>query len=330
MKIDPPITLKAAADLLGCKYAGPADHLISGINEIHRVEEGDLTFSDVEKYFTKALNSAATTVLLNKDVAPPEGKGVLISDAPFSDFNRLTEHFRPCSPLDRAGKYDFGPDVKIGKGAVLGENVSLGKGVEIGHNAVIGSNVSIGDHTLIHANVTIYDHCQIGSHCTINAGAVIGAEAFYYKQTATAKFKMLSKGRVILHDYVDIGANSSIDRGVTSDTIIGEYTKLDSLVQVGHDTVIGKRCILASQVGIAGVATIGDDVVLWGQVGVVSDVKIGDKAVLYGKTGVMSDLPGGQKYGGIVADSASAFLRKEGALKRLIEIMPELEQLLKQ
>ncbi|MCB9232700.1 MAG: UDP-3-O-(3-hydroxymyristoyl)glucosamine N-acyltransferase [Bacteroidia bacterium] len=329
MKLPQPVTLAEAAAILNCQFIGPADHLITGINEIHCVEPGDLTFSDVEKYFAKALKSAATTVLLNKRVDPPTGKGILLSDQPFHDYNRLTEHFQPRSPLSRKGEPRCGTGVKIGQGVVFGENVHLEDGVEIGHNAVIGSNVTIGKHSLIHANVTIYDNCEIGAHCTLNAGAVIGGEAFYYKQTQEAKFKMLTKGRVIIHDHVDIGANSTIDRGVSGDTIIGEYTKIDNLVQVGHDTVIGKRCILASQVGIAGVSHIGDDVVLWGQVGVVSDVKIGDKAVLYGKTGVMSSLEGGKKYGGIVADDAKAFLRKEGALKRLIEIMPELEQLLK-
>lgn len=333
MKFSDPIRLEDAAAILGCKFAGSPDHLILGLNEIHKVENGDLCFVDFHKYYSKALNSAATTILIDQEVACPEGKGLLISDDPFRDFNKIAAHFQPRAALDKAAPFsqqgDFGPDVKIGRNVVLGENVNLAAGVEIGHNSVIGNNVSIGENTLIHANVTIYDYSQIGANCCINSGAVIGSEAFYFKKRPYGRDKMLSVGRVIIEDHVDIGANTTIDRGVSHDTVIGEYTKLDNLVQIGHDTVVGKRCVIAAQVGIAGVVNVEDDVCIWGQAGIVQDLTIGKGANILGKTGVMSSLDGGKSYGGMVADDARNFLKKEAALKRLVDLLPKLENQIK-
>jgi UDP-3-O-[3-hydroxymyristoyl] glucosamine N-acyltransferase len=329
MRFSTPMRLADAAAFLGCDFVGPADHLILGMNEIHKVEAGDLCFVDFHKYYDKALNSAATTILIDQNVAVPEGKGLLVSKDPFSDFNRMAMLFQPRLPLNTAGAHDFGPDVIIGKGAVIGENVQLAPGVEIGHNAVIGSNVTIGAHTLIHPNVSVYDYTVIGAHCCINSGAVIGGEAFYFKKRPYGRDKMLSVGRVVIGDHVDIGANTTIDRGVSHDTVIGDYTKIDNLVQIGHDTVIGRRCVIAAQVGIAGVVTIEDDVSIWGQVGIVQDLTIGKGANLLGKTGVMSSLEGGKAYGGMIADDARTFLKKEATLRRLVELLPQLEAQLK-
>lgn len=324
MKLPAPVTLAEAAQLLQCQFIGPENHLIEGINEIHKVENGDLTFVDVEKYYAKALHSAATTILINKEVTPPEGKGLLISDDPFRDYNHLTEHFQPQKPLNTSAEPRLGEGVKIGQYVVFGENVVVEAGVEIGHHCVIGSDVSIGKNSLIHARVTIYDHVEIGEEVVINSGTVIGSEAFYFKTRPNGRDKMLSKGRVVIEDHVDIGANCTIDRGVSHDTVIGAWTKIDNLVQIGHDTVIGKRCLLASQVGIAGVVTLEDDVILWGQVGVNKDLTIGKGAVLLGKTGVMSSLKGGMTYLGMIAHDARARLREEAAVRKLPDLISKL------
>ncbi len=328
MKFKTPIRLDEAAQLLGCKYIGSPSHLILGLNEIHRVEPGDLCFVDYHKYYDKALYSAATTILIDREVNFPEGKGLLLSDDPFRDFNLLSAHFQPQRSQDKTADYNF-KDVTLGQNVVLGEEVHLGTGVQVGHNSVIGSDVTIGDYTVIHPNVTIYSHTDIGKHCTINAGAVIGSEAFYYKKRSYGRDKMLSVGRTHLGDWVDIGAGCTIDRGVTAVTSIGDHTKLDNLVQVGHDSVIGKGCLIAAQVGIAGVVTIEDDVSIWGQVGIVQNLTIGKGANLLGKTGVMSSLEGESSYGGLIADSARAFLKKEAALRKLPGLLPRLEALLK-
>jgi len=329
MKFKTPLTLAEAADLLGCTFQGPADHLILGMNEIHRVESGDLTFVDVAKYYDKALHSAATTILIDQAVAVPAGKGLLVSPEPFVAFNRLGEKLQPQPAVALADEPRLGQGVQLGSHVVCGKDVEIGEGSQIGHHVVIGSHVRIGKHCTIYPNVTINDHSQLGDHVCINAGTVIGSEAFYFKSHPDRKEKFLSIGRTIIHDHVDIGANCSIDRGVTADTVIGPYTKLDNLVQIGHDTLIGARCILAGQVGIAGVTTIEDDVILWGQVGISKDLTIGKGAVIGAKSGIGKSLAGGKTYAGIHAVEIRQALREMAALRRLPDLLSRLERLLK-
>jgi len=325
MKPANPVSVEDAAKIIHASFEGDARQMISGFNEIHMVEAGDLTFVDVEKYYPKALNSKASIILINKKVIPPPGKSIIVSDDPFRDYNRLTEYFQPRIPLSVSGKPHLGENVRIGNHVVFGENVRIGDDVEIGHNVVIGSHVSIGSGTLIHANVTIYNYSQIGNQVCIQSGTVIGGEAFYYKSRPEGKDKLLSKGRVVIEDRVEIGANCTIDRGVSGDTRIGYGTILDNLIQIGHDTVIGKNCLFASQVGVAGVVTIEDNVILWGQVGVNKDLTIGKGAILLGKAGVMSSLEGGKTYFGFVASEHRQALREFAAAKRLPEIIKRLD-----
>lgn len=326
MKLEKPRTVLEIARIIGGKVLGNPDHLVSGLNEIHRVEPGDLTFVDVEKYFKKSFNSQATTILLNKQVSVPEGKALILSDDPFRDYNILTEYFQPRFWLDAYSSPILGENVRIGKNVVFGNNTRVGSNTEISHNVVIGSNVSIGANTLIYGNVTIHDNCVIGSNCCIQAGAVIGGEAFYFKKRSYGRDKMLTKGRVILEDWVEIGANTTIDRGVSADTSIGEHTKIDNLVQIGHDTTIGKRCVIAAQVGIAGVSSIGDDVILWGQVGIPSDIHVGNGAVIMAKSGVLSSLEGGKTYWGIPAKDFRKGWREIACIERLPELIRKIEE----
>ncbi|MCZ2355438.1 MAG: UDP-3-O-(3-hydroxymyristoyl)glucosamine N-acyltransferase [Bacteroidia bacterium] len=325
MKLTQPVTVTEIARIIGGKVLGNPNHIVSGFNEIHRVEPGDLTFVDVEKYFKKSLNSRATTILLNQEVEIPEGKALILSNDPFRDYNLLTEYFQPRSSLDIYNEPILGENTHIGKNVVFGNNVSVGSNVEIGHNTIIGNNVVIGSETLIYGNVTIYDNCQIGSNCCIQSGAVIGGEAFYYKKRPYGRDKMLTKGRVILEDWVEIGANTTIDRGVSADTIIGEYTKIDNLVQIGHDTVVGKRCIIAAQVGIAGVSNIGDDVTLWGQVGIPSNIYIGNGAVVMAKSGVLASLEGGKTYLGVPAKEFKKSWREIACIEKLPELIKKID-----
>ncbi len=328
MKLRRNTNLHVAASILGCKYIGDPDHIISGFNEIHLVEKGDATFTDVPKYYEKALKSAATTIIINQRVDVPEGKGLLIHDDPFIAYNILTEHFQPRYPFDTAQPPKIGDNVKIGRNVVFGENVVLGDEVEIGHNTTIGSNVTIGNGSLIYANVFIADDTIIGEDVCINAGCVIGGEGFYFKSRENSKEKLLSKGRVVIHDHVDIGANCTIDKGISGDTTIGEWTKLDSLIQVGHDTVIGKRCLIAAQVGIAGVVIVEDDVMIWGQAGINKDLTIGKGAIILGKTGVMSSLAGGKKYLGMIANDHREVLRQEISIRNLPDFMAKVKKIL--
>lgn len=324
MQFPYPVSLSELAGILQCDYAGPATLSVTGINEIHRVKSGELTFVDVPKYYRKALESEAVCVLINQSLPPPAGKGLLICDDPFSDFNRLLRHFRPDIPLAHSAAGGDFPGVAMGRHVVWGDEVQIGEGTEIGHFVSLGSHVRIGKNCRIHAHVCIGDFVEIGDEVTINANSVIGGEAFYFKNRPWGREKLLSKGGVVIGNHVDIGACVTIDRGVTSDTHIGDWSKLDNLVQIGHDTVVGRRCIIAAQTGIAGCVNVEDEVILWGQVGVNKGLTIGKGAELLGKTGVMSSLEGGKSYLGMIAEERSRYLRQEVARRKLPELLQAL------
>jgi UDP-3-O-[3-hydroxymyristoyl] glucosamine N-acyltransferase len=302
MKFKSVQTLQKIASLIDATFVGESDFKISGINEIHVVEAGDIVFVDHPKYYEKALNSKATIILINKEVRCPDGKSLLISDNPFRDFNKITKHFNPF----------ISSKVSIADTAIVGE------GTIIQPNVFIGNNVSIGKNCLIHPNVTIYDNAIIGDAVIIHANTVLGADAFYYKNRPEGFDQLLSVGRVVVKDNVHIGASCTIDKGVTGDTTIGEGTKIDNQVHVGHDTKIGKKCLIASQTGIAGCVIIEDEVTLWGQVGTNSGITIGKGAVILGQTGVTKSVPGGKTYFGTPISESRAKLKELAFLKRLL------------
>lgn len=309
MKLPAIQKLKDIAALINCEFDGNPDHAVSGVNEIHMVEAGDVVFVDHPKYYDKALNSKATTILINKRVECPVGKALLISDDPFRDYNKLVLHFAPIN-------YSLKP---VSETAKVGINTVIMPGV------YLGNHVTIGDNCVIHPNVVIYDNCHIRNNVTIHANTVIGADAFYYKKRADRFDKMISCGRVIIEDNVEIGALCTIDKGVSGDTVIGAGTKIDNHVQVGHDTVVGKMCLMASHVGVSGVVTIGDGATLWGQSGVRSDVTIGKGAVLLAQSGVAESVPDGKTYFGTPAGESRSKMRELAALKMLPEMVKKIK-----
>lgn len=302
-------SLKEIAEILNCEYVGADDFPVYGMNEIHVVETGDIVFVDHPKYYDKALQSAATIVLINKAVECPEGKALLISDDPFRDFNVLTRHFRPFMQAN----------VSVAATSVIGE------GTVLQPNTFVGNNVTIGKNCLIHSNVAIYDNTVIGDNVIIHAGTVLGGDAFYYKKRPEGFDQLLSGGRVVIEDNVGIGAACTIDKGVTGDTTIGAGTKIDNQVHIGHDTVIGKKCLIASQTGIAGCVVVEDEVTMWGQVGVTSAITIGTKAVILAQTGVAKSLPGGKVYFGSPAEESREKLKDMAYVKRIPEILQKLK-----
>ena len=310
MKFPTPQTLQHIAELIGGRFFGKPDFPVLGINEIHVVEPGDVVFVDHPKYYDKALNSRATVILINKEVSCPEGKALIVSEDPFRDFNKLTAHFRPFLKSNQS----------------ISDSAQIGKDTIIQPNVFIGNNVVIGDNCVIHANVAIYDNTVIGNNVIIHSGTVLGADAFYYQKRTNKFDKLLSGGRVIIEDDVEIGALCTIDKGVSGDTRIRKGSKLDNQVQVGHDTVIGERCLIASQTGIAGCVIIEDEVTLWGQVGVISAVTIGEKAVIFAQTGVSKSLPGGKTYFGSPAEEAREKLKQLANVKRIPDILNKLKK----
>ncbi|MGB3773839.1 MAG: UDP-3-O-(3-hydroxymyristoyl)glucosamine N-acyltransferase [Leeuwenhoekiella sp.] len=311
MKFAQQHTIKQIATIISAKIDGDPDFPVLGMNEIHVVGPGDIVFVDHPKYYDKALNSAATVILINEEVQCPYGKALLISDDPFRDFNILTEYFRPFKKSNES----------ISDSAMIGENTVIQP------NCFIGNHVKIGNNCLIHANVSLYDNTIIGDNVTIHSGAVLGADAFYYKKRKDGFDKLKSGGRVIVHKNVDIGALCTIDRGVSGDTTIGSGSKLDNQVHIGHDVVIGERVLIASQVGIAGCVIIENDAILWGQAGVKSDIKIGAGAVLMAQSGVSKDLEAGKTYFGSPAIESRAKFRELSAMRQLPDLIDKLKKI---
>ena len=309
MKFQKTYYLQEIAKIIDCEFVGETTFPITGMNEIHVVEQGDIVFVDHPKYYDKALQSAATIILINKNVACPEGKALLISDDPFRDFNKLTNHFKPF----QLSNVSIATSAKIGEGTVIQPNT------------FVGNHVVIGKNCLIHSNVSIYDHTIIGDNVIIHAGTILGADAFYYKKRSEGFDQLLSGGRVVIENNVGIGALCTIDKGVTGDTTIGEGTKIDNQVHVGHDTVIGKKCLIASQTGIAGCVIIEDEVTLWGQVGTTSGITIGTKAVVLGQTGVTKSIEGGKSYFGTPVEESREKLKQLANIKKIPEILFKLK-----
>ncbi|MCF6346697.1 MAG: UDP-3-O-(3-hydroxymyristoyl)glucosamine N-acyltransferase [Flavobacteriaceae bacterium] len=301
MKFPRTYTLQEVSKLIDSEYIGEDNFPVFGMNEIHVVEKGDIVFVDHPKYYDKALNSAATVILINKDVECPKGKALLISDDPFRDFNKLSTHFNPFKLSEKS----------------ISSSASIGINTVIQPNVFIGNNVTIGNHCIIHSNVSIYDNCNIGNNVIIHAGTILGADAFYYKKREEGYDRLTSCGSVTIEDNVEIGAGCTIDRGVTGNTTIKMGSKLDNQIQVGHDTIIGEKCLIASQVGIAGCCVIEDEVTIWGQVGTNSGITIGKGAVILGQTGVTKSVEGGKSYFGTPITESRQKLKELAMLKRL-------------
>ena len=307
MRFEKPVPLTEIAKLVGAQIKGDDKGTATGINEIHKVEEGDLVFVDHPKYYQKCIQSAASFIIIDQPTDFPSHKSLLIVPQPFEAYQKIVSTYRPFQPITQA----------ISDTAVIGEDTV------IMHGAVIGNHVQIGNGCVIHPNVVIMDHCIIGNQVIIQAGTVIGSDAFYYNKKTNRDVhykKMLSAGRVIIEDFVEIGAGCTIDRGVSADTILGFGTKLDNLIHIGHDTVIGKNCLIAAQAGIAGVVTLEDGVTIWGQVGINKTLTIGKGAEIYAQSGVPSDVEGGKKYWGSPIEEALTKRKELVWVKRIPEL----------
>jgi len=313
MQFSEAVPVGRIAELIGATVVGNKDGLATGINEIHRVEPGDLVFVDHPKYYQACLDSAANFIIINKSIECPPGKALLVCDQPFEAYLTIVRHFRPRLPHTRS----------------ISESATIGEGTVISPNVFIGHHVTIGTHCVIHPNVSILDYSVIGNNVVVQSGSVIGSDAFYYnsKKDRPVWFKrMESCGRAVLEDDVEIGATCTIDRGVTHDTIIGRGSKIDNLVHVGHDTVMGKNCLVAAQVGIAGACIIGDGVTLWGQVGVSKTLEIGSNTVVLSQSGVAGSLAAGKVYFGTPAEDAITKKRELVWVKRIPEIWEKLKK----
>ncbi|MEO8771381.1 MAG: UDP-3-O-(3-hydroxymyristoyl)glucosamine N-acyltransferase [Ferruginibacter sp.] len=307
MQFSSPIAVKWIADFIGAKLIGNANSNATGINEIHKVEPGDLVFVDHPKYYDKCINSDASFIIINKETDVPEGKALLVVDNPFEAYCKIVNHFRPFEPSSK----------------MISDSATIGEGTFIYPTAFIGNHVSIGKNTIIYPNVSIMDHCVVGDNVVIQPGTVIGGSAFYYNTKKDREVwykKMPDCGRVVIEDDVEIGSGCTIDRGVSHDTVIGKGTRMDNMIHIGHDTVIGKNCLIAAQVGIAGVVNLEDGVTLWGQVGVSKTLTIGANATILAQSGVGGDLKGNKAYFGSPVQDAREKQKELVWVKRIPEL----------
>ncbi|WP_147205063.1 UDP-3-O-(3-hydroxymyristoyl)glucosamine N-acyltransferase [Segetibacter aerophilus] len=308
MKFPSPVTVQWIAGLIGAEVLGDAAAFATGINEIHRVETGDICFVDHPKYYDKCLHSAASFIIINtKEVQVPEGKTLLVLSDPFEAYLTIANHFRPFAPSEKS----ISNSSKIGDGTVVMPNV------------FIGNHVTIGRDCVIHPNVAILDYTVIGDSVVIQAGTVVGSDAFYYNTKKNREVwyrRMQSCGHVVIEDFVEIGAGCTIDRGVTADTRIGQGTKLDNMVHIGHDVVIGKNCLLAAQVAIAGGTRLKDGVTLWGQVGLSKTLTIGNNVTVLAQSGVGKDLPDNSVHWGSPSEDALTKKRELIWVRRIPEL----------
>ncbi|MBP5413266.1 MAG: UDP-3-O-(3-hydroxymyristoyl)glucosamine N-acyltransferase [Bacteroidales bacterium] len=304
------IALKELIDIIGqhVEVRGDMNAMVSGINEIHMVQPGEITFVDHPKYYEKVLKSQASFIILDIHPENDYGKTIIISDDPFRDYVKLVKHFRQFHAQDAY----IHPSAQIGEGTILQPGV------------FVGENVKIGKNCIIHSNVSIYDHSTIGNNVIIQSNSVIGGEAFYFKRRATHWDKLESCGSTTIDDNVEIGALCTIDKGVSGDTHIGEGCKFDNHVQVGHDTTIGKHCLIGSHCAIAGVTTIEDDCLIWGRVSINKDLVIGKGSVILATSGVDKSVPAGKVMFGSPAVDVHKKWKELAALRMLPEYLEKI------
>jgi UDP-3-O-[3-hydroxymyristoyl] glucosamine N-acyltransferase len=327
------LTAQEIAALTGAVARGDLDgRRISGIAPLDRAGPGELAFMQNPRYSAAFAATHAGLCLTMEKFAgrAPRGVGILVTPAPYRAFVTVAQKLfpgamRPSSLFEASGiaagatvhptaRLESG--VVIDPAAVVGPRAEIGSGTIVGPTAVIGSQVRIGRDCVIGAGCTIV-HALIGDRVIIHAGTRVGQDGFGYVPGAAGHGKVPQIGRVIIMDGVEIGANSCIDRGAIRDTVIGEGTKIDNLVQIAHNVEIGRHCVLAAHTGISGSCTIGDYVMMGGRVGITDNVTIGASAMIAAGSGVMSNIPPGEKWGGSPAQPAREWLKANAALRRL-------------
>ncbi len=327
------ITVKQVAEWAGAEIVrGDSELVITGVAPLDEGAPGTLVFIDNPKYLDQLENTKATACLVSKKHLDkvPGGVVPLLAREPYSSLAKVLAELYPAAmrPLPATGETSVSPrayidrSVKLGDGVVveagvvIGAHVVIGAGSRIGPNAVIAARCQIGDDCSIGANSSL-QHAVLGNRVIIHPNVCLGQDGFGFAMGPGGHIKVPQMGRVVLGNDVEIGAGSCIDRGANRDTTVGDGTKIDNLVQVGHNVNIGKHCVIVSQVGISGSSSLEDYVVLGGQAGVSGHVRIGTGAQVAGVSAVHDDLAPGGRYGGIPARPIREWFRELTALRRL-------------
>ncbi|HTK85318.1 MAG TPA: UDP-3-O-(3-hydroxymyristoyl)glucosamine N-acyltransferase [Patescibacteria group bacterium] len=328
-----PKSLGELAALTGAAISQGSDPalLIEDVAPLDQAGAGTISFLDNVKYKDQFAATKAAACIIASPMAEhaPKGISLLLTEYPYKTYARIAQSFYPDFPQKKpatvkANNLHVHPDANVGKGCVLEHNVSIAAGAEIGDgcwigaNAVVGENVVIGRECRVGAN-TVISHSLIGDHVRIYPGCCIGQDGFGFAIDPAGHIKVPQLGRVIIEDSVEIGANTTIDRGSGPDTVVGQGTWIDNLVQIGHNVKIGKGCVIVSQVGISGSTVVEDYVMMAGQAGIAGHLHIGKGARIGAKAGVMRDVPAGEQQLGSPAIPARQFMRQVAAISRLVE-----------
>ncbi|MCL6229642.1 UDP-3-O-(3-hydroxymyristoyl)glucosamine N-acyltransferase [Bartonella bilalgolemii] len=334
------LTVADVVKLTGAKLLNPefSNTVINTLSSVESAEEGSLVFIENQKLSDSLLGSSAVAVFCTSDIVfkVPETIAILVTSTPQRDFAQVGRILFPASvrPTPWFGQKEISPhahihssaklgnDVCVEAGAVIGRNVEIGSGTLISSTAVIGENCRIGRDCYIAPKVTV-QYSLIGDRVYIYPGVCIGQDGFGYVRSAVGVEKIPHLGRVIIQDGVEIGANTTIDRGTFDDTIIGEGSKIDNLVQIAHNVKIGRYCLIAAQCGIAGSTFIGDMSQLGGSVGIADHITIGECVQIAAGSGVMNDIPDGEKWGGSPARPFKQWFREVAALRSIGKVKRE-------
>ncbi len=340
--------LKDIVYKLSLNAIGDIDNLdVSGIGSLKAAKENEISFAAGHKYAKQLLDTKACAVIMDyeslKAELPSDVKFVILdSKNPYLSFAEVTQIFKSVSyeknkiPSDNfEGKYFIGKtsnkreNTVIFPGVFIGEYSSIGANCRIMSGAYIGNNVIIGNNVLIYPNVTIYDNSKIGNDCIIHAGAIIGSDGFGFARGKSGYVKIIHTGYAELEDNVEIGANTTIDRGAVDYTRIGAGTKIDNLVQIAHNVIIGKNCVIAAQVGIAGSTEIGDNVTMGGQVGIAGHIEVGNNVMIAAQSGVSGNIKDGEILSGSPAFAIKEWRNSAVLFKKLPELYKKLKEISK-
>jgi UDP-3-O-[3-hydroxymyristoyl] glucosamine N-acyltransferase len=332
------LTAAAIAEDVGGRLVGDPAVVVGGIAPLDRASERDLSFLGAPKYAAMFTASSAGVVLISPELAETPGRAAarVVVDRPQEALLTLLPRFHRApraelgvhatSVIGRGAR--LGRNVSVGPYAIVGDGVVIGDGVVLGPHCVIGAGVEIGAASHLYASVTVYSGSIIGERVTIHAGARIGSDGFGYVQRDGAHLKIPHVGRCIIEHDVEIGANTTVDRGSIDDTVVGAGTKVDNLVQIAHNVRIGRVCLIMAQVGIAGSVRVEDGAMLLGQVGVSGHHTIGKGARLAAQAGVFGDIPAGETWSGYPARPHKESLRAQAALFKLPGLLRRIERLL--
>ncbi|HEY0970199.1 MAG TPA: UDP-3-O-(3-hydroxymyristoyl)glucosamine N-acyltransferase [Gemmatimonadales bacterium] len=334
------ITAGKIARLVGGELRGDGGVEVAAVAPLYRAGAREVSFLASPRYVPDFAGTGAGVVLVSPELADSEG-GVparIVVDRPHDAVLTLLPHLyrEPervpgVDPTARIGRdVRLGDDVTVGAYAVIGDGAVLGDRAWVGEHCVVGAGVEIGDDSRIFPHVTCYPGAVIGRRVLIHSGVRIASDGFGYVYRDGRHAKIPHVGRCIIGDDVEIGANTTIDRGSVDDTIVGAGTKIDNLVQIAHNVHVGRLCLIVSQVGIAGSTHVEDGCVLGGQVGVGGHVTIGAGARVGAQGGVFGDVPAGETWSGYPARPHREALRASAALLRLPEFMRRVERLLRE